>query len=64
MKKGSAEEARMQAVVLKHKLKEQEKVLQEKQAEVEELKETQDPTIKAKQEMDELREAAPQCTKT
>ena len=28
------------------------------------LKETQDPAVKAKQDMDELREAAPQCTKT
>lgn len=28
------------------------------------LKETQDPTIKAKEDMDELREAAPQCMKT
>ena len=54
----------MQAVALKHKLKEQEKVLAEKQAEVEVLKETQDPAVKAKHLMDELRESAPQVTKT
>ena len=54
----------MQAVALKHKLANQEKALKEKQALVEVLKETQDPSIKAKEDMDELREAAPQCEKT
>ena len=49
----------MQAVALKHKLAAQEKALAQKQAEVEVLKETQDPAVKAKQDMDELREAAP-----
>ena len=39
IKRGSTEEARMQAVALKHRLNAQERALAQKQAEVEELKE-------------------------
>ena len=59
IKRGSTEEARMQAVALKHRLNAQERALAQKQAEVEELKEKAATTINTKELMDELREAAP-----
>jgi len=59
IKRGSTEEARMQAVALKHRLNAQERALAQKQAEVEELKEKAVPTINTKELLDELREAAP-----
>ena len=61
IKRGSTEEARMQAVALKHRLNAQERALAQKQAEVEELKEQVVPTIKAKELMDELRETTFLC---
>ena len=51
----------MQAVALKHRLDKQQQALARKQAEVEELKEQVVPDYKAKEMMNELREAAPQC---
>ena len=61
IKRGSTEEARMQAVALKHRLNAQERALAQKQAEVEELKEQVGPTVKAKELMDELRETTFLC---
>ena len=51
----------MQAVALKHRLDRQNQALARKEAEVEELKEQVVPDYKAKEMMNELREAAPQC---
>ena len=54
----------MQAGILKHKLKQKEKVLSEKRAQEDDLQDTQDLALRSKQELDQLRKAAPQCIKT
>jgi len=65
IKKGSAEEARIQAGILKNKLKQKEKVLSQKRSEVDELEQsTEDRALRSKKELEKLREAAPQCAKT